>query len=95
MLGVIAPILASASVLFGVISQIRLIIKKQASDQVSLLPSVFAILVTILWIFYGFEIKNQWLAISSILNLICFLVLCFTIFTYRKKTEKIKKFKNA
>ena len=77
MLGVIASALASASLLFGVVCQIRLIIKKQASDQVSLLPSVFSILVTILWIFYGFEIKNQWLVISSILNLLCIIALSF------------------
>ena len=88
MLGVIAPMTASASVLFGVACQIRLIVKKQASDQVALLPSVFAILVSILWVLYGFEIKNYWLITGSILNLFCFIALLSVVFSYRKKAGK-------
>lgn len=87
MLGIIAPMLASASVVFGVGCQIRLIIKKQASDQVALLPSVFAILVSIVWVLYGQEIGNQWVERSSILNLLCSLALLITILVYRKRNK--------
>ena len=87
MLRVIAPMLASASVLFGVGSQIRLIIKKQASDQVSLLPSIFPILVSVIWMLYGHEIGNQWIVRSSILNLFCSLSLLIIILVYRKKDK--------
>lgn len=87
MLGAIAPMLASVSVLFGVACQIRLIVKKQASDQVALLPSVFAILVSVIWVLYGLEIKNYWLIAGSILNLFCFTALLSVVFSYRKKAE--------
>lgn len=84
MLGKLAPLVSLVCLVAGMTHQIKIILTKGYSEELSI-PRIFlGIFSGALWIFYGFELKNDWMVALNIAGIIMNLALISIIYYLRK-----------
>ncbi|MBI3046028.1 MAG: hypothetical protein HYY86_00575 [Candidatus Harrisonbacteria bacterium] len=84
MLAKLAPLLSLICLIVGMAHQIKLILEKGYSDELSLPRIILVIVSGIVWIFYGLEINNQWMVALNIAGIFMNTVLISIIWHLRK-----------
>ena len=84
MLKIIVPVFAFIAIMFGTVDQIRLLLKYKDARAVSLIRTLLAMIGSVLWIFYAWQIKNFLLVYVNLTGFILALVLVIIIWHYRK-----------
>lgn len=82
-MGIIATVF-SFGISFGVIMQIRKIIKRKSSKDISLLLYFIVMGSIIAWWFYGLAMKSIYLMLTNTVAFIVNAILIIVIFKYRK-----------
>lgn len=84
MLAIAAPLVSLICLVVGMAHQIRIILTKGYSEELSI-PRIFlGIFSGIIWALYGFEIKNDWLIALNVAGIIMNLALVSIIYYLRK-----------
>lgn len=79
-----APLISLVCVIFGMTHQIKIILLKGYSEELSL-PRIFlAIFSGIIWILYGLELNNNWMIALNIAGVITNIALISVILHLRK-----------
>ena len=84
MLAMAAPLISLVCVIFGMTHQIKIILTKGYSEELSL-PRIFlAIFSGIVWVLYGLELNNNWMIALNIAGVIMNIALISIILHLRK-----------
>lgn len=84
MLAMAAPLISLICLIFGMTHQIKIILTKGYSEELSL-PRIFlAIFSGIVWVLYGLELNNQWMIALNIAGAIANIALISVILHLRK-----------
>jgi len=89
MLAMTAPLLSLICLIVGMAHQIKVILEKGNSDELSLPRIILAVVSGIVWIFYGLEINNQWMVALNIAGIFMNAVLILVIWHLRKNHQSL------
>ena len=90
MLAMTAPLLSLICLIVGMAHQIKVILEKGNSDELSLPRIILAVVSGIVWIFYGLEINNQWMVVLNIAGIFMNAVLILVIWHLRKNHQSLQ-----
>lgn len=89
MLAMSAPLISLVCLIFGMTHQIKIILSKGYSEELSL-PRIFlAIFSGIVWILYGLELNNHWMTALNIAGVIMNIALISVILHLRKNHKSL------
>lgn len=88
MLAIAAPFASLVCVIVGMAHQIKIILTKGHSEELSLPRILLAIFSGIVWILYGIEINNQWMIVLNVVGGIMNIALISIILHLRKNHKK-------
>lgn len=84
MLAIAAPLISLVCFIVGMMDQIKIILTKGYSDELSVLRIFLLIFAGIIWILYGLEIENKWMVAVSVIGIIMNTALLLIIWHLRK-----------
>lgn len=87
MLAMSAPLISLVCLIVGMIHQIKIILTKGYSEELSLPRILLAIFSGIVWIFYGLELNNKWMIALNIAGAIMNIALIYVILHLRKNHQ--------
>ena len=87
MLRIGAPLISLVCLIVGMTHQIKIIIEKGSSDELSIPRILLGIFSGIVWVFYGLQIRNEWMMALNIAGIIMNVALIYVI----KHLDRVKK----
>lgn len=84
MLGKLAPLISLICLIVGMTHQIKIILTKGYSDELSVLRTLLLIFSGVVWTLYGLEIKNEWMVALSVAGILMNAALVSIIYYLRK-----------
>lgn len=89
MLAIAAPLISLVCLIVGMTHQIKIILTKGYSDELSVLRTLLLIFSGAIWTFYGLEIKNEWMVALSVAGIIMNIALVSIIWHLRKNHRSL------
>ncbi len=90
-LGVFATITSLAFMAMGLPTQIYKIYKAKSTEGVSLFERCTLLLTTVVWVWYGLTVRNQYIWIANAPGALCALIILWQFWIYRpSKTIRIQ-----
>jgi uncharacterized protein with PQ loop repeat len=82
---VIAPVLTVIILGIGTAHQIYLIVKLNNSDQLSLLKTALGLLIGVVWLCYGIEVRSPFIIACNVVTVSLGIALMMVIYRFRRR----------